>query len=354
MKSKFWKIYAIVTGIAAIAVIAVFIVLWTFLASYEKAQPEHAAEDVVTMFKNLDVEGIVSHYNNRSKFVDSDAAVNEAVRQHIQGSNYTYSKKMSLYTTDSPAYSIKADGNEIAVLRLAKSDKRGSYNSIIWNISDIDLGFSTEGYHDVIAPADYTVTVNGTALTKDNIVESDINATDLENVSKYTSIPLLVKYKVDGAYISPDIKCTSSISKKELTPSIDKNGAYTYDYETDNSIIADNTDNIKNFITNYTKYMYTEANFSSISGSVIKDSKAYEFLRYITYTSVWYADHSSLTIGDIALTNVKHYSSDCYSVEADYTYDVVMSGNNYHYPTKVTLYFVKTGNSWKIADLQTK
>ena len=60
MKSKFWKIYAIVTGIAAIAVIAVFIVLWTFLASYEKAQPEHAAEDVVTMFKNLDVEGIVA------------------------------------------------------------------------------------------------------------------------------------------------------------------------------------------------------------------------------------------------------------------------------------------------------
>jgi hypothetical protein len=51
---------------------------------------------------------------------------------------------------------------------------------------------------------------------------------------------------------------------------------------------------------------------------------------------------------------VKQYSSGCYSVEADYTYGVSMNGYDYSYPTKVTLYYVKSGNSWKIADLQTK
>jgi hypothetical protein len=162
-----------------------------------------------------------------------------------------------------------------------------------------------------------------------------------------------VKYRINGSYISPDIKCYSAISGKEMTASV-KESTYTYDYETDESLIASNADNIRKFITNYTKYMYTEADFSSISGSVIPNSTAYSFLQYITYTSVWYADHSSLTIGDITLGNVKHYSSECYSVEADYNYEVVMTGNDYSYQTKVTLYYVKYNGSWKIADLQTK
>lgn len=352
MKTKFWKIYSLVTGLAVIACIAVFIVLWTFLSSYEKAQPEHTAEAVVTMFQNLDVDQIMSHYSNHTKFSDDEQTKKEAIRKHIQGSEYTYSKKMSQYTTASPAYSIKADGKEIAVLRLAQSDKRASYNSVIWTIADIDLGFSTEGHFEIIAPSDYTVTVNGSTLTTDSIVESGINSSDLENVIKYTQVPLLVKYRVENSFINPDIKCVGSVSSKELIPEINKN-VYKYDYETDDTVIAQNSDNIKKFITNYTKYMYTEADFSSISGSVISNSKAYEFLRYITYTNIWFADHSSLTIGDIHLSNVKQYSPLCYSVEADYTYDVVMAGNNYNYPTKITLYYVKTGNSWKIADLQT-
>ncbi len=353
MKSKFWKIYAVATGVGIALCLAVFVVLWTFLASYEKAQPEHTAKDALQLFENLDVDTIMSYYGNRSKFVDSDSEIKEVIRKHIQGSEYTFSKKMSKYTSDAPAYSIKADGSEIAVLTLTKSELHGAYNSTIWNISDIDLGFSTDGYHDVIAPADYPVTVSGKLLTTSDITETNINASSLENVTVYADIPLLVKYRIDGSYISPDIKCTSSISGKELTPTID-GSTYSYDYETNDSLIADNAEKIKTFITNYTKYMYTETDFSSISGNVIKDSTAYDFLRYITYTSVWYADHSSLVIGDITLCNVKQYSPDCYSVEADYSYSVVMSGNNYSYPTKITLYYVRSGNSWKIADLQTK
>lgn len=352
MKTKFWKIYAIITGIGLVICAAVLILLWTFLASYEKAQPEHTAQDAVSMFKNLDVDSIVSHYNNRSAFVDSDDVIREAVRKHIQGNEYTYSKKMVKYTSDNPAYSIKADGKEVAVVTLAKSGEKGMFNSDIWLIADIDLGFSTESYHYVVAPSDYTVRVNGVAISEDSIVERDINSSEFENVSKYTDVPLLVKYKIDGAYISPDITCTGAVSGSELTPEI--NGAtYTYSYETDSSAIDSSSDNIKKFITNYTKYMYTEADFSSISGSVIANSKAYDFLRYVTYTSVWYADHSSLTIGDISLTNIKRYSADCYSVEADYTYDVVMSGTNYNYPTKITLYYVNYNGNWKIADLKT-
>jgi hypothetical protein len=353
MKSKFWKIYGVATGVGLAACVAVFVLLWTFLAAYEKSQPEHTAQKAVELFENLDVDAIMGYYGNRSKFVDSDDEIRSVIKKHIQGSDYTFSKKMSQYTSDAPAYSIKADNKEIAVVKLAKSDEHGAYNTAKWTISDIDLGFSTDGYHDIVAPADYTVTVNGTALTSDSIIESKINASDLENVTAYTSVPLLVKYRIDGSYISPDIKCTSSISGNELTPTID-GSTYTYDYELNDKLVADRADSIRNFITNYTKYMYTEADFSAISGSVIENSKAYEFLRYITYTSVWYADHSSLAIGDITLTNVKQYSSGCYSVEADYTYGVSMNGYDYSYPTKVTLYYVKSGSSWKIADLQTK
>ena len=353
MKNKFWKIYGIITGIAVTACVAVLVVLWTFLASYEKSQPEHTAKDVTDMFYNLDIDRIISHYNNRSKFTDSHEVVKKAVRDHIMGSDYTYTKKMSKYTSDNPAYSIKADGKEVAVLTLKKSDKRGMYNAINWEIDDIDLGFATDGYYDIVAPADYTVTINGKVLTSDNIVEENLNASKMENVTKYADIPLLIKYRVEGAYISPEIKCTSSLSGKELTPKIEKE-TYTFDYETSDSIPEDSSNQVKKFITNYTKYMYTEADFSSISGSVISNSKAYEFLRYVTYTSVWYADHSSLTIGDINISNIKQYSPDCYSVETDYTYDVVMSGNNYNYPTKITLYYVRQGNGWKICDLQTK
>ncbi len=354
MKTKFWKIYAIVTGVVVAICAVVLIVLWTFLASYEKAQPEHKVEDVIVSFKNLDVDDIVKYYVNRSKFKDTDDRFNEAVKQHIQGTDYTYDKKMIQYTADNPTYSIKADGKEVAVVKLAKSDKRGAYNSIIWNIEDIDLGFVTDEYRNIIAPEDYTITYNGTTLTKDDVVENNINKDDLSNVSRYAAIPYLVKYKVDASYVNPEIKCVSALSGKEVEPSIAQDGTYTYDYETDESVIADKQDTIKTFIENYTKYMYTEAKFDSISGSVIRNSKAYDFLQYITYTSIWYADHSSLTIGDIELNNVKRYSDECYSVEADYTYSVVMADNNYTYNTKVILYYVKSGNSWKIADLQTK
>ena len=56
MKNKFWKIYGIITGIAVTACVAVLVVLWTFLASYEKSQPEHTAKDVTDMFYNLDID----------------------------------------------------------------------------------------------------------------------------------------------------------------------------------------------------------------------------------------------------------------------------------------------------------
>ena len=87
MKNKFWKIYGIITGIAVTACVAVLVVLWTFLASYEKSQPEHTAKDVTDMFYNLDIDRIISHYNNRSKFTDSHEVVKKAVRDHIMGSD---------------------------------------------------------------------------------------------------------------------------------------------------------------------------------------------------------------------------------------------------------------------------
>jgi uncharacterized protein YqhQ len=59
MKSKFWKIYGVATGVGLVMCVAVFVLLWTFLSAYEKSQPEHTAQKAVELFENLDVDTIM-------------------------------------------------------------------------------------------------------------------------------------------------------------------------------------------------------------------------------------------------------------------------------------------------------
>ena len=163
--SLFYKIYFIVIGVFALLLTAGLIVLGNFLSAYEKSLPESAAEMVISEIKDgsFDLDSVV-----RSKF-DTVDDIKELVAS--AGDNLRAVKPAT--STDGNEYIIKSGDTRLFKVMLEQNQDKGSFGLKGYKVASVSL-LSSGRKITVMAPKQYTVSVNGTVLGEEDISNAEV------------------------------------------------------------------------------------------------------------------------------------------------------------------------------------
>ncbi len=346
MSKKFWKIYKIYIIVFSVIIISLFVTLWLFLSSFEKSEPTNLVMDVIDNFENKKINKIKKYIEIKNEDINKKEIIDELILEKINKNDFSYEKINS--SEQVLKYSINGDNYKIATIVLKLNDKKGMFNLKRWDVLRIDDLLPEARTINIISPKGYEIYLYDELLKDDYLTEDNYLTKELTNIKKYTEVDSLNKYTVEGIYKEPNIKSIFNNKEVEI---IKKEDNYFVKFASNENILNEQSNYIKNFCTNYTRYVINEQGFNSISSYVISSSNAYKFLRSIANSNQWMGNHTKAVFSDINLTNMQMYNENAFSVEANYNYSYKVLNKEQKYETNLTIYMVKQNNEWKIADL---
>lgn len=353
-KNLFWKIYGIVVVLAVACSAALLIVLWNFLSAYEKSQPKYEMDKVMELFKNDNSEELEKYITYDTNSFESSETISNYIDGILSDGQWAYTQKSETYTSDSPVYAVNKDGKAVATVSLVKSTQKGPFNMDVWEIQKVDNLLSEKEDYTITAPSNSTVYVNDIKLTEDNIVQKDIAISDLANSANYVTVPTMVKYMVSGLITKPKITAVGGVFNSELTATNENEQSVRFSFESNQDFNSTQEPRIIDITKIYGKYVINDVKFSSISPYVIESSYAYKFLKSVGSTNIWYSSHTAPEFVDLSVNNYQMYTDSCFSCDVSFTLKFTTSIKTFEYPTKLRYYFVKTNNTWYIADFVIK
>lgn len=341
---KFWKHYRIFLIISFIIIIFIWALLWTFLVFYEKSRPEYEIEKISKLFQKGKTEKLLEYIEIEGKYNTKDSSQN-IMKDDLKKAKISYEKKRGEYKDKTPVYSILDNDKEIAVVKLKSSSKKDMFNTVKWGVEYIDYYFNKEDIK-IIALPDEKITINGIELSKDDATDENYHLEKLKNVLQYVDFSPLVMYEITDVYKNSVIDYEKSSFQKE-------GNVYSLTYPSDEKLLEEYKEFLIKWCKNYTKYVVNEETFGSISGAVVQNSNAYNFLRTVANTNIWLAAHTPTEFSDFTFENMQKYQNDLYSVDIKYSYSFYVNDDLKEYQTILTLYLIEINDYWYIADLTT-
>ncbi|MBO4219512.1 MAG: hypothetical protein J5933_01125 [Clostridia bacterium] len=222
-RSVFRKGLLIYTCILAVIIIVILTVLWIFLAAYERSLPESE----VKRFATEDASYELLEKDAVSRGIGKDT-LGSLFDMKIRGKTITYSRKAGEHTSDTPVYTLLADGNPFYTVYLEEGDGLG-FGMNGWKLKEIKVSddfYSTETHTlTVIARDGLLITVNGMLASGfENTKTEKIKFSDFNPYDSSADDLKLVKYEIDGFFSPPEVIAVSEDYR--LTP--DSRSDYEY------------------------------------------------------------------------------------------------------------------------------
>lgn len=359
----FWKIYAVVTGIAVISGVATLIVLWNFLSAFEQSQPDRHVKEVVAKLNdnNIEsisetVEGFLSEFENKNE-------VKEAVVRELTSGEWAYIKKADQYTNETPVYQLKRDGKNAGTVKLKHSEKKGSFNMAEYEIDEVEFVMPDTMEYRIAVPKGASVTVNGITLSDSYISERDIECPDLSGLKDITDVPKMTAYTVKGLVKKPDIKAIGPVNNDELAVSSEKEEKAEDDtvyknvifaFESNKEFIEAQTERIKEVSKAYSLFANHAIGLGELSKDIIPSSPAYKYMKMVADNDIWSIGRTNGDISDLEISNCQIYSQECFACEVKFDYVVQTIIKKEKFPTHVRYVFVKKGDKYYMADFSLK
>lgn len=231
-KSKsYFKIGMLIyISILSIAIVAVFILLWSSLSKYQKkidsdksneAYEKECRRAPQTAFENylnnMTEDDWINIWKNSQPFVlDSDATIRSYINENITGKELT-AWKSPTYTDDKPVYLVSNDERLVATFILSGSGTN-------YTVDFIDLNLSTNEAGEIEVPSECIVSCNGMTIDKTSFATTVSG----NNIKKYNDELrdefTYDHYSLSGLINTPDFVVTSGNDKYGIA--LDLNNRY--------------------------------------------------------------------------------------------------------------------------------
>ncbi|MBR6557565.1 MAG: hypothetical protein IKT70_00980 [Clostridia bacterium] len=217
--SGFLRGLLIYAGILTVLLSLVLVLLWCFMASYERSLQERAIEPYVSE------SGYTLLYEASKGNETNEGKLSHLFSAKIEGKELSYNKKVGEYSAAAPVYSIYADGIPYFTLALEEGDSVG-FGMKSWRVKSItaDESYYYTEVHTltVLAETGVTVTVNGRILGEKDIEDSNVKYSSLNPYETGLDSVELIRYKVADLYTIPQVAAVkdgdslSAVTKKDF------------------------------------------------------------------------------------------------------------------------------------------
>lgn len=336
-KSLFYKIYFSVIAIFLILLAIGLFIFRGWLKSYESAQPENIVKTVVS--EKLEKGNILSlrdSYNLKLSKYETPKSVNAFYEKTIKDKKLSYSTSALKPEGVDMAYTVTANGKKIINIFLKKDkDKR-------YTVSEMAFDSSVYKSCKISAAENVTIKINGIKVDK-----SDRKNDKLPNLKTGLSGDIINKQiiSLNDLLYTPEIVAESGGKTTELKA---VNGIYTaiqnFPEKSEVAKIAGKG------ASEYASYMFNDSSLSNVRNYVDTDTDFYENLRtsIVSFT----LNHNGNSIEDLKTSDFHKYSNNLYSCRVTLTNVLKRGGERYKDYFDKYVYLKKSGDSYKIIDMQ--
>ena len=353
----------IIIIVAAIVILIIgSIIFSSYLASYENAQPSHAAELVVNAYQSQ--EGIISlltTYADKTGAADSISDIANSYATNIAGKTISY-RENNDFRPDNPAYDITADGSICAKVAFVPASGSDAYQNSKWAIQSLNvLDYMPNALTITVdAPAGATVSVNGRVYDASYIESTGVPAI-LENSLKFLKEPPEFNtYRISGLLSEPEVVVTDA-NGTSLTVTKSEN-SYSASPAADQAFIDSVEDRVYDAIDNYATY-FIHMSFE-LANYIVYDSDLYSYIfgsdtmDPIATALYMFEDIESYDFTERSAGNFVKYADDCFTVDIKYALDMrftdpTYEDNNQNMDATWVFVIEPLDGSWCISDIIT-
>jgi len=340
----FYSVYLSVTIILIAGIVAALLFMRGWLIRFEASQPKYALAPYEALFASRDYAALLE--------LSSEGDSGELALYHLPGDIAVYETYTSQANTT--CYQVRAGGERVGEILLA----RDSADDSAWKLSQMTLTRAAATpppetpralytFH-IIAPAGATVTVEGVALTDNDIAETNIPGPAKGHLPKKTPAPKLTKYMVKTDSAAPEITA--------LSP---EGGVYRLEYDGDQtySTLPLNDRKLQKarekraieVAKNFALFTADDITRAKMLSFAVKNSPGYKTIK--GFDNRWFLGHSSHRFSKVRAAYFVKYSSTCFSCDVSFVFSVkTRDKKTVDTPTRMTCYFQKDKKVWRLYD----
>lgn len=358
-QKRFWKIYGVCMGILLGIVGILVIKVWKIMEEYEAAQPERVIEEIVEQIASGDT-AMVS-METSSRFEDVSAVLQAEFTQKVSGAELTYGLDSSSYDVTNPVYDL-AVGEEVVAcvtLRAVNAQRKMAILTVYdWEIESITGVFEAGPvFVNITAPENYTVTVNGIALTEKDRTGEAQTMDGFEYVAAYVTAPATVQYAIAGLYETPKIVATDPSGREFTAPETDLSDV-VFSYEPQEisdelaETVIDNAKTYSNFFSRDLPGCTTSTD--PVAFLFPEDSYYLDMLETYRKDDMWtFSGHETPVFSGEEAVNYTVYFEDCFSVEVLFDKSMRLKNGVTRVDHNDQIwYYVKVNGSFVVADIK--
>lgn len=360
-KRGFPVFYTIYWTLVVLVLIAIGIgcrYLWDYCVDYEAVQPKYAAQEYIDIYEKGDISRMIELSGGGIELYDYENASDyeEYVRSILEGKTITCEPA---YSSDKTVkkYKAKADGAVFSEFTLKMSDKKSEHGLDMWEFDSmiLDMPAPSTTYTCKVL-SNYTVYVNGTALSDEFITEDHIET--FAAGMKLPSNVYLPEYRVytyKCHFGEPQIEVRTADGTTAELFEADETGRSLYmelDY-------CDETAKPK-----YEEYVLTA--LKAYETFISEDGSRANALKYVlpksnmenyidNYDDKWFTPHKTYDFADETTWNYYKLADNCFCCNAQMVFTMYTSaGKAARYPITTRLYFLYNSNkkAFQIFDYQ--
>ena len=372
---RFWKILAIYAGVLLILSILFLIYTDSCLKKYEKSQSSYAMENYLKKFGEAIDSGTIpegmSFATSVSEF-DSADIMSSSYLSYLQGKTLTYDKAPDSYMTEAPVYLIKADGTDVARVKMEGTNGQvilAILTVLDWNVTEVTPIFSMDTHdYTITVPDNYSVTVNGTPLS-DAYLSGETESVDIfQYAREYADLHDMKKYVITG--VMSDISVAVYDGDGNQVECNVNGYDYSAGYQSMGEIPEDYKEMALTMAETWSLLMTrdlsgTSNGFYTLAEYLIEGSYYYK-MAYDWATGIDITFTSAHTLGNPIFTNIVvddyvKYTDNCFSCHIYFDKDMYLTrtGETAYDTTDSTFIFVYYDDSddsvdnphWAIADM---
>ncbi len=341
--------------------------VYNCLRTYEAAQPERVVEDVIAMLRTDEAAKMLTKPEAGNRFEDTGAEWNAYLEQ-LKSGELTYTKSPSSYDALKPEYNIYSGEQLVAKVGLEEAATRDLMFILKvqeWGTPRVETVFDTDPFAVTLTvPDNFTVFLNDVQVQESELAGEPQSIEAFENAAKYTTVPELVTYHIEGFSREPEILIyDNNMSPVEFEKTVAADSG-------DITIMSDayQPAEMDEELQAYVMKMAKEySNF--FSGDLVGGRQSVEPLEYMfpegsdyleladnyRMHDLWmYSDHKAPTFSNEQVSDYRVYTEDFFSchVYFDKTMELIRQDLTRTVTTDTTFYYVKIGDRWAIVDMR--
>ena len=352
-KKNGFTIFMIIWSAVLVISLCVFLkCFYSFLgkyqAAYEASRPALFMDELVGSTNASDGTTIYNMMTGVPPINEFETEDNVAgyISALLEGKQISY-KEADSYTEEIPAYQLTADGYIIGDITLRKdATKTAEYSFPIWYMSEFNFYTSPEYSARVELPDNYTLLINGIAVSDDYFYEKGEPLPIEDIYLGYAITPKLKKYYCNGFYEEPVLSAVDCFGNECEVVFNTERSIYEVPFTVSNEA-AELKEYCRKVVSDYAMYISGDAPGDILDGYFFEGSPLLDMIKEGT-SRQYFTKHTDATITDIKVEQFEMFSPEIMHCKVTLNQNMKVWGKDAVVPVHGDFYYVDKGDGFKV------